>query len=179
MSSMGTPLVSGTKSATKAVMAATHPAKKKKSTNLRRQSSGRKACATANVMAMFTATVMLCPAGLTSSGITSLGTSHANGPHDHANAATYTHMAATTAAAYPAGIAAVPDHPSLAPISAPTAAWLATICAPPSRNSARRPTRSTASTDTSVAAMFTPPVITADISDAPPPNPSVLNSTGA
>ncbi|WVZ64166.1 hypothetical protein U9M48_013729 [Paspalum notatum var. saurae] len=69
MSSMGTPLVSGSKSATTKSVVLTKQAaknKKKKSTNLRWHSMAKPS----------------------SGGITSLGTSHPSRPQDHANPST-------------------------------------------------------------------------------------------
>uniref|UniRef100_A0A0A9D968 Uncharacterized protein n=1 Tax=Arundo donax TaxID=35708 RepID=A0A0A9D968_ARUDO len=88
-------------------------------------------------------------------------------------------MKSTTTAAYALGISATPVNPNLAPIKAPTTTWHASICAPPCRNSFRRPSRSTVTMETKVAKTLTRPVITADMSDASSANPSVLNSTGA
>lgn len=69
---------------------------------------------------MLTETLTACPAGLISNGHISLGTNHPNGPHDHANPATYRHMKASTQSAV-AGVK-VPDPvvPNFAPIKLPT-----------------------------------------------------------
>ncbi|BAT08086.1 Os09g0416250 [Oryza sativa Japonica Group] len=97
ISSMGTPLVSGRKTWTKTVMTVIHPAKKRKMPNLSAQSRDRNACAMTKVKKRFTATVMLCPADLVSSGKISLGTVHPSGPHDHPNASTNRQITTTTA----------------------------------------------------------------------------------
>jgi hypothetical protein len=57
--------------------------------------------------------------------------------------------------------------------------WARIIWMPPSRRSLRRPRRSTVAMETKVENMLTRPVMTADMSEAVPPNPMVLNSTGA
>ncbi|CAL1388294.1 unnamed protein product [Linum trigynum] len=59
--------------------------------NLKWHSIDRKACAITKVNNRFTHTVTLCPADRVSSGKVSLGISHPNGPHDHANADTNVH----------------------------------------------------------------------------------------
>ncbi|CAA7398022.1 unnamed protein product [Spirodela intermedia] len=94
---MGMPFVSGRKAQTKPVMAVIHAAKKRKIPNLSEQSRDKKDWAMAKVNSRFTATVMLCPADLVSSGNISLGTVHPSGPQDHPNAATNRHTTATTA----------------------------------------------------------------------------------
>ncbi|WVZ50784.1 hypothetical protein U9M48_002008 [Paspalum notatum var. saurae] len=79
---MGILLVSGKKRYTNAVMAAIHPAKKKKIPAFIRHSMARKNCATRMVNTNPDATVTLCPADRTSSGKISLGTSQLSGPQD-------------------------------------------------------------------------------------------------
>jgi len=87
------------------------------------QSIVRKNCPMRKVKNMLTETLMACPAGLISNGQISLGTNHPNGPHDHANPATYKHMKARIQSAV-AGVK-VPDPvvPNFIPIKVPT-----TIC---------------------------------------------------
>ena len=71
---------------------------------------------------MLTATVILCPADRISSGNISLGTSHPNGPHDHAKAETNKQIHATTIPAYHFGNSITsPDVPNLDPIKTASA----------------------------------------------------------
>ena len=49
---------------------------------LKWQSMSKNVCAVKKVNTKLTATVILCPADLISSGKISLGTNHANGPHE-------------------------------------------------------------------------------------------------
>lgn len=119
ISSMGTPFVSGRKTQTKPVMAAIHAAKKRKIPYLREQSRDKKDWAMAKVKSRFTATVMLCPADLVSSGNISLGTVQPSGPQDHPNAATNRHTTATTAMEKP--FDSSPESGSFSPSSTATA----------------------------------------------------------
>jgi len=81
ISSMGTPLVSGKKRYTKAVMIQIQPAKNRKIPYLNVYKRDRKTCAIANVKRRFTGTVIACPTERVSSGKISLGTVHPRGPH--------------------------------------------------------------------------------------------------
>lgn len=96
ISSIGTPLVSGSKKKTNVVMMRTHAAKKRKMPNLRPQRRERKLWAMANVNKRLTATVMPCPADLVSNGNISLGTVQPRGPHDHPKAKTNRQITITT-----------------------------------------------------------------------------------
>lgn len=88
ISSMGTFFVSGRKKKMKTVIIVTHTAKKKNKKYLRWHNMSRKIWAMIKVKNMLTDTFMLCPADRISRGEISLGTSHPNGPQDHANAET-------------------------------------------------------------------------------------------
>nr|CAB3450139.1 unnamed protein product [Digitaria exilis] len=144
---MGTPLVSGRRKKTKAVMITTHPALYAKAPYLKLQSMLRNDCVCTKVSASEMASLIPCPADLTSSG----------GPHDTPNPAVNTHTTATTATAYPLGIASPPPPP--APSSAPNIHAMATRHAsrtpPPTMNSDLLPTLSTATAATAIDARLT------------------------
>lgn len=124
ISSIGTFFVSGSRKKMKIVIMRTNPANSKKSPNFRWQSMVRKACAITNVKAMFTATFMACPADRTSKGQISLGTSHPSGPHDQANAPTYTQIRTRTRSATPLDRDAVPAVPNLIARMTAIATWI-------------------------------------------------------
>lgn len=69
---------------------------------------------------MLTETLTACPAGLISNGQISLGTNQPNGPHDHANPATYTHMKTRIQSAVAGVKVPVPVVPNFKPINEPT-----------------------------------------------------------
>ncbi|GMP60285.1 hypothetical protein CsSME_00023214 [Camellia sinensis var. sinensis] len=78
------------------VMTVIQPAKNRKIPNLKAQRRERKDWPMAKVKRRLTATVMLCPADLVSSGNISLGTVHPSGPQDHPKAATKRQITTTT-----------------------------------------------------------------------------------
>ncbi|MED6112461.1 hypothetical protein PIB30_061925 [Stylosanthes scabra] len=96
ISSMGIPLVSGSKKKTKMVMIVIHPAKKRNNPNLMEQRRARNDWAIMKVNSRFTATVTLCPADRISYGNISLGTVQPSGPHDHPKANTKRQIKTTT-----------------------------------------------------------------------------------
>ncbi|CAA6664404.1 unnamed protein product [Spirodela intermedia] len=83
MASSGTPFVSGRNAATKAVITAIQPAKKRKSPYFIQHSAARKTCACTKQTPRLRAMTIACPAERTSSGKISHGTSQLSGPHDH------------------------------------------------------------------------------------------------
>lgn len=76
-----------------------------------------------NVKNMFTETLIDCPADRISIGITSLGTSQPKGPHDQANAATYTQMMATVMLPSPLLNVPRPSTPNTLAMMEPTAIY--------------------------------------------------------
>lgn len=120
ISSIGTFFVSGSKKKTKRVIMTTNPAKKKKRPNFKWQSNDRKTWPMKKVKSMLTETLMDWPADLISMGKISLGTSHPNGPHDHAKAATYKHMRIKAAFPMPLEKDPWPVTPNTLAIMAPT-----------------------------------------------------------
>ena len=73
---------------------------------------------------MLIETLMDCPADRISRGKISLGTNHPNGPHDHANAATYKHINSNARLPKPFEKDPSPDTPNATAIMAPTPIYI-------------------------------------------------------
>ncbi len=95
ISSMGTPLVSGTYRNTKNGMKKFHTAKKRKRPHLREHNMVKNDSMITKQNKKFTDTPMLSPADLVSSGKISLGINHSHGPHDQAHPITNKHINTT------------------------------------------------------------------------------------
>jgi hypothetical protein len=95
ISSMGTPLVSGTYRSTKNGMKKFHTAKKTKKPHLREHNMVKNDSTITKLNKKFTDTPMLSPADLVSSGKISLGINHSHGPHDQDHPTTNKHTNTT------------------------------------------------------------------------------------
>ena len=177
ISSIGTPLVSGSKKITNTNMIVIHAAKKKKIPARMRHIMDRNACAMMKVKSMFELTAKAYPAVLVSRGKVSLGMSHPSGPHDHANPEMKKQMRKTTAKERSLSSSLV--ELSLTARMDPMQTWEMNICTQASRRSALLPTLSTRTMETTVLATLRAPIMREDSREALLLKPMAWKSTGA